>query len=172
MYEPKPISRQAIPAALERAERYRLLNQPRMAESICLDVLRTDPENREARIMLLLSRTDQFGRPGYGVGLEAAKEVLSHLKGEYERFYYEGLICERWGKALLGQHSSVSAATDWIRHAMELFEKAERIKPPTNDEAILHWNACVRLIERLKNSGAGGIETNAEAGFRDEPPVY
>src|SRR6266496_5947017 len=31
----KPISRAAIPRALERAERYRLLSEPEQAESIC-----------------------------------------------------------------------------------------------------------------------------------------
>src|SRR5262249_472382 len=45
----------AIPAALERAERYRLLNEPTQAESICLDILQVDPENQRALVQLLLS---------------------------------------------------------------------------------------------------------------------
>ena len=40
MFALKPLSHDAIPAALERAERYRLLNEPIDAESICEDVLR------------------------------------------------------------------------------------------------------------------------------------
>ena len=36
MFELKPLSREAIPRALEKAERYRLLNEPAEAESICL----------------------------------------------------------------------------------------------------------------------------------------
>ena len=44
MFELKPLSREAIPAALEKAMRYRLLNEPGAAESICHDVLRTDDQ--------------------------------------------------------------------------------------------------------------------------------
>ena len=39
MFELKPLSQDAIPKALERADRYRLLNEPAEAESICLDIL-------------------------------------------------------------------------------------------------------------------------------------
>jgi len=42
----KPITHQGIPAALEKAERYRLLNDSAAAESICLDVLDVDPKNQ------------------------------------------------------------------------------------------------------------------------------
>jgi hypothetical protein len=38
MSELKSLSKEAIPAALEKAMRYRLLNEPAEAESICLDV--------------------------------------------------------------------------------------------------------------------------------------
>jgi hypothetical protein len=51
MYELKPLSREAIPAALEKAYRYRLLNEPLEAESICRDILEADPENQEATVM-------------------------------------------------------------------------------------------------------------------------
>ena len=56
----KPMSAAAIPSAIAKAERYRLLNEPGEAESICLDVLQIDPHNEDARIMLLLALTDQF----------------------------------------------------------------------------------------------------------------
>ena len=46
MSDLKALSREAIPAALEKAERYRLLNEPGEAESICLDILQADPENQ------------------------------------------------------------------------------------------------------------------------------
>ena len=170
MFELKRISREAIPAALAKAERYRLINQPRMAESICLDILQQDPGHEEALVMLLLCLTDQFSRPGYGVGITEAKEVLSRLPGAYEKAYYEGLICERWGKSLLAVRSSTGAALDWIRHAMTLFEKALAQSPPGNDEAILHWNACARLIMRLEKSGAAA-EGESEAAFRDDVPL-
>ena len=48
----KPLSRDAVPAALIKAERYRLLNEPGEAESICLDILQVDPANRDATVML------------------------------------------------------------------------------------------------------------------------
>ena len=171
MFELKLISKQAIPAALAKAERYRLLNQPRQAESICRDILRVDPKHEEAVTMLLLCLTDQFWRPGYGVGLKEAREVLAQLPEGYPQAYYDGVICERWGKSLLSGHSSARSALDWIRHAMALFEKAQPQSPPGNDEAILHWNACARLIERLEVSGSTDVDAEPDAGFRDDVPL-
>ena len=55
MYELKPISREAIPRAIQKAERYRLLNQSWAAESICLDILEVDPENQQVLVMLVLA---------------------------------------------------------------------------------------------------------------------
>ena len=52
MPELKPISKEAIPSALAKAERYRLLNEPRLAESICRDVLRTDAGNQQGLVIL------------------------------------------------------------------------------------------------------------------------
>src|SRR5438067_2249297 len=97
MSELKLLSAEAIPAALEKAERYRLLNEPTEAESICLDVLRADPENQTALITLLLAVTDRFGK-GYGVSDTQAKELLSRVKGDYERAYYTGILAERGAK--------------------------------------------------------------------------
>ena len=52
MFEPKPLTREGIPRALERAERYRLLNEPVEAESICLDVLGAEPNSQPALVTL------------------------------------------------------------------------------------------------------------------------
>ena len=98
MFELKPISPEAIPEALEKVERYRLLNEPAQAESICLDILRVDPENQTALIMLLLALTDQLGLGGASGD---ARAVIPRLKGEYDRAYYTGIICERMARALL-----------------------------------------------------------------------
>src|SRR5271169_812164 len=100
MFELKPISRDAIPEALSKVERYRLLNEPWQAESICLDVLRVEPQNQRALAMLLLSLTDQFGK---GVSRSRAREVLADLENPYERAYYAGIVCERWAESLLRQ---------------------------------------------------------------------
>src|SRR5438552_18065322 len=94
MFNLKPLHPEAIPAALERAMRYRLLNEPGAAESICHDVLRIDPENQQALVMLLLALTDRFGK-GYAVGVTQAQEVLPQLRDPYERAYYAGIISER-----------------------------------------------------------------------------
>src|ERR1700719_5359045 len=124
MTELKSLSQEAIPAALEKAERYRLLNEPGEAESICLDVLRTDPENQSALITLLLAVTDRFGK-GYGVSDTQAKELLARVKGEYERAYYAGILAERRAKAKLAQGTPGSRfyAYGGFRDAMNWFEK-------------------------------------------------
>ena len=46
-----PISPDAVPAALEKAEHYRLLNEPEEAESICVDVLEVEPDDQQAFAM-------------------------------------------------------------------------------------------------------------------------
>ena len=147
MFEFKQLSADAIPAALEKALRYRLLNDPAEAESICHDVLRIDPENQQALVNLLLALTDRFGE-GYAVGVTQAQEVLSHLHEGYERAYYAGIICERRAKAQLrqGHPGSGHDAYELLCEAMTWYEKAETLRPPKNDDALLHWNTCARLI--------------------------
>ena len=151
MFDLKPLSREAIPAALERATRYRLLNEPAEAESICLDVLRTDPDNQQAMVALLLALTDRFSK-GYGVSDTQAQEVLARLHSEYDRTYYAGIICERKAKAQLHQGSPGSGFTAYelFREAMDWFEKAEAVRPSGNDDALLRWNTCARIIMRNK----------------------
>ena len=148
MFTPKRLSPEGIPRALEKAERYRLLNDPSDAESICLDILEVDPRHQRALVALLLSRTDQFPRSRDGAGVASAREVLPRLSSEYERAYYGGIICERWAKALRARGVPGSGATayQWLREAMEHYEQAERIRPAGNDDALLRWNACARTI--------------------------
>jgi len=145
----KPITHQGIPAALEKAERYRLLNDSAAAESICLDVLDVDPKNQEALISLLLSITDQFIEE-LTDGVRRAREVLPRITDEYERNYYTGIVCERRARAQLhrGTLGSSDVAVEWFREAMTWYEKAEQMRPTGNDEAILRWNMCVRLLGR------------------------
>jgi len=147
MFELKMLAREAIPAALEKAMRYRLLNEPGEAESICHDVLRIEPENQQALVILLLALTDRFGK-GYGVGLTQAQEVLQQLRDPYERAYYAGIIRERTAKAKLNQASPGCEfeAYESLREAMVWYEKAESMRPPGNDDALLRWNACARII--------------------------
>ena len=150
MFELKTLSEEAIPAALEKAERYRLLNEPGEAESICLDVLKISPENQQALITLLLAVTDRFTK-GYGVSDTQAKELLSRLTSEYDRAYYSGLLAERRAKMKLAQGGHGSAwAYALFRDAMECYEKAEATRPPGNDDALLRWNTCARIITKNK----------------------
>jgi len=147
MFELKPLSKDAIPAALDKAMRYRLLDEPGEAESICHDVLRVEPENQHALVILLLALTDRFGK-GYAVGITQAQEVLPRLRDPYERAYYAGLVSERRAKAQLRQSGPGSgfAAYQLLREAMAWYEKAEAIRPAGNDDALLRWNACARII--------------------------
>lgn len=144
----KPITRDGVPAALQKAERYRLLNDPAAAESICLDVLAADPDNDDAAVMLLLSVTDQFGEELAG-HLRRARDVLPKLRDEYERHYYAGIIHERAAHAKLraGGVGSGGIVWEWLQDAMRAYEKAESIRPAGNDDAILRWNTCQRIID-------------------------
>ena len=147
MFELKRLSRDAVPAALEKAERYRLLNEPLEAESICRDILEVDPENQEALVILLLALTDQFDER-LGDAVEPAREALSQLRDDYSRLYYSGILCERRAKAHLkrGGPRSVQSAYGWFREAMEHYEKAIELRPPHNDDALLRWNTCARVL--------------------------
>ena len=149
MSDLKPLSVEAIPSALEKAERYRLLNEPAEAESICLDVLATDPDNQQALTTLLLALTDRFSK-GYGVSDTQAKEILARIEGNYERAYYSGILAERRAKAQLarGTPGCHHQAYEGFREAMHWFEKAESIRPAGNDDAVLRWNTCARMIAK------------------------
>jgi hypothetical protein len=146
MYELKPLSREAIPKALEKADRYRLLNEPIEAESICLDILATDPDNQRALVTLILALTDQFGQHGFSVSHDRCEELLSRLNDEYERCYYEGVVCERRAKSAFSGRMGHSAAYEWFQEAMAWYEKASAIRPPGNDDALLRWNTCARIF--------------------------
>lgn len=151
MFQIKHIARECIPAALEKAERYRLLNEPALAESICLDILEADPQNSKAIITLLLAITDQFGTAD-AADISRARQLLPRLQSDYEKNYYAGIICEREGLSLYnrGMRGGHYAVYEWLHEAMDFFEAAEAIRPPGNDEALLRWNTCARLIMRYQ----------------------
>lgn len=148
MPELKRLSAEGIPAALEKAEHYRLLNERAEAESICRDILAVDPDNQQASITLLLALTDQF-REKLATAFTEARTIAARLDDEYSRLYYEGIVCERrakahWRSAGPGQGP---VAHHWFHAAMELYEKAIALKPPANDEAILRFNTCARILD-------------------------
>lgn len=147
----KPLSRDAVEAALNKAEHYRLLNQPRLAESICQDVLQIDADNQKAKVVLLLALTDQFGASMSSRGVQA-QQLANSLKDEFSKAYYMGIIHERLGNVALDSstHGSDWDAYEWYLEAMEFFERAEKISPSGNNDAILRWNTCARTIMQHK----------------------
>lgn len=143
MFELKKLSPEAIPAALEKASRYRLLNEPGAAESIYLDVLAVEPDNQEALKNIILAMSDRFGKD-YAIGDARIPEYITRLKDDYQRAYYTGIMYERRAKATLAKEGV--GAYELFRQAMDCFEKAESMKPVGNDDSILRWNECVRII--------------------------
>jgi hypothetical protein len=148
-FELKPISAGAIPHAIQKAERYRLLNQPWAAESICRDILAVEPDNQQVIVMLVLSLTDQHAT-GHARVMQDVREALSRITNPYQRANYTGIAAERHGQELLRRVATGSStmAYDAFRDAMDWYEKAEAIRPPDNDDAILRWNTCVRILSR------------------------
>lgn len=162
----KPLSRTGVDAALAKAEQYRLLNQPRLAESICLDILDVDPANQKASVVLLLALTDQFGT-SWSKTAKQAQDIAFSLKSDYDKAYYIGIIHERMGTVALssGRHGSSFDAYEWYVEAMESYEKAHSLRQDgSNDDAILRWNTCARiimqnnLIERQEDETPGMLE--------------
>ena len=145
----KPIHRDGIPRAFEKAERYRLLNEPFESESICLDILAIEPQHQQALACLLLSLTDQLSH-GAGQAMERARALLGRFSSEYERAYYAGIISERFAKRRLreGHPGAKELAYGYLQEAMAAFEAAEKLAPTGNDDAVLRYNACVRMIDR------------------------
>ena len=150
MHQLKPLSAEAIPAARAKAERYRLLNESDLAESICEDILGSDPDDQQALVMLVLAITDQFGDHGAGARMARARALLPRLHDAYERTYYDGIICERFARAHLahGGPSGDRLASHWFAKALDLFERSMAIRPAGNDDAVLRWNACARTLNR------------------------
>ena len=148
MFEVKKISPEATEAALEKAERYRLLNEPWEAESICLDVLETEPDHQRALVVYVLSLSDQLLRADGSPHAERrAKEALQRVQDEYTRTYYHAVVVERRAKAQLRQHRLPGHIIyESLREAMDLYEKAEPLRPAGNEDCRLRYNACARLL--------------------------
>ena len=150
MFALKPISPDSVAGALARAERYRLLNEPSEAESICLDILAVEPRNEAALISLVLALTDQI--PQDPRAFEKALGAAGRLQTAYDRPYYSGIAWERRAKARhhRGGQGGGHDVYDWIVKALQSFETASALREPGNDDAILRWNACVRFLQRHK----------------------
>jgi tetratricopeptide (TPR) repeat protein len=166
-YSLKSISREGISEALTKAERYRLLNEPGEAESICRDVLAADPDTQAALRMLGLAITDQFTGTAADRHAEA-ESVFGGLRDPYERLYYTGIVHERRAKALLRAGARAHTVVVLFEEALNCFDHAEKIRPEGNDAAILRWNRCVRLLKQHASDWREDLEA-FDAG--DSPPV-
>jgi hypothetical protein len=151
MVELKRLSPDAVDGAVALAERYRLLNEPSEAESICLDVLQVDPKNEQALVTMLLAQTDQFADGTASTKMAEAEQAARRIGDEYKRLYYSGLIRERRAKAqrATAHHATNDSVREWLYEAMSYYERAEAIRPSGHDEALLRWNACVRALNSL-----------------------
>jgi tetratricopeptide (TPR) repeat protein len=164
----KPISRACIPAAISKVELYRNLKEPGEAESICRDILAVEPDNQAALRLLGLAITDQFDGSVSDRYAEA-ETVFQSLTNEYDQFYHLGLLQERKAKARLRAGRPPHTILPIFDEAMRYFEKAEEIRPSNNDEAILRWNRCVRLLQ-TRNSAEWRKEIE-EFDASEGPPV-
>jgi hypothetical protein len=161
MFALKPLSHEAIPGALAKAERYRLLNEPWQAESICRDILAIEPQSRDAHVTLVLALTDQFAQ---GVGMHEVLGVAGAFADQYDRHYYTGIVHERRAHALFRQNDFRSGDTVYrlLVHAMEWYEKAEQVRPVGNDDSLLRWNACARFLARYPQLQPADAEQQLE----------
>jgi hypothetical protein len=145
-YQLKPISKAGIAEALAKVELYRYLNEPEEAESICRDILAIEPQHQLALRFLGLTITDQFGS-GANDRYREVEEIFLKLSERYEQLYYTGLLYERRAKAQLRNGQPPHMILPLFEQALECFGAAEKIRPPGNDDAILRWNRCVRLLQ-------------------------
>lgn len=148
--ELKKIHPEAIEHALEKADRYRLLNDPEQAESICRDVLAIDANDERAKKMLLLALTDQFAMSSKRSRTKEARALAQGLGSDYERHYYTGLVLEREARSYLTRMLSGTFACEAFLDAMACYAEAEKVRPADDDDAILRWNACLRTIQVRK----------------------
>jgi tetratricopeptide (TPR) repeat protein len=150
----KAISKAGIPEAISKVELYRSLSEPEEAESICRDILAVEPQHQLALRLLGLAITDQFCGDSSDRYAEA-ETLFQELAEPYERLYYTGLLHERRAKAQMRAGHSPHSLAPRFAEAMRCFAEAEMIRPPGNDDAILRWNRCARLLQ-------------SHPGFREE----
>src|SRR5271170_1097132 len=145
-YKLKRISKAGIPEAIAKAELYRSLSEPEEAESICRDILNVEPQHQLALRLLGLALTDQFTGGAHDRYREA-EQTFQRLNDPYERLYYAGILHERRAKAQLNAGLLPHTLLPLFEQALRSFEEAEKIRPAGNDDAILRWNRCVRLLQ-------------------------
>src|SRR5712671_4728724 len=163
----KTISKNSVAEALAKVQHYRYLNQAEEAESICRDILAVDPENQMALRQLGLAITDQF-KGALSDGFREAQSCFERLSSAYECSYYLGILHERRAKAQLRAGHTAHSLLASFENAMRCFEEAEKIRPQGNDDALLRWNRCLRLVHGLPDVAGEAESFDAS----DAPPIF
>ena len=163
----KTIAKNSIPEALSKVQHYRYLNQAEEAESICRDILAADPENQPGLRLLGLAITDQF-TGAMADRYKEAEECFEKLTSAYERWYYLGILYERRAKSQMRAGHLAHSLLASLEKAMHCFEEAEKVRPQGNDDAMLRWNRCLRLIQSIPE-----LKREMEHAFEasDSPPL-
>jgi tetratricopeptide (TPR) repeat protein len=166
-YKLKAISKAGIAEATAKVELYRYLNEPEEAESICRDILAVEPRQQLALRFLGLTITDQF-HGGSSDRYKEVEEIFQQLTDRYEQLYYTGILYERRAKAQLHAGQPAHGLLPLFERALRCFGEAEKIRPAGNDDAILRWNRCVRLLQTPSH---GWEEEVASFDDHDMPPT-
>lgn len=169
-YKLKRISTAGIPEAIAKAELYRSLNEPEEAESICRDILAVEPQHQLALRLLGLALTDQF-TGGASDRVRETEETFHRLSDPYERLYYAGILYERRAKAQFNAGQPPHILLPLFEQALHSFAEAEKISPPGNDDAILRWNRCVRLLQNPTYVWDVWEKERAPFATEDAPPT-
>jgi tetratricopeptide (TPR) repeat protein len=169
-YKLKYISIAGIPEAIAKAELYRSLNEPEEAESICRDILNIEPQRQLALRLLGLALTDQFAG-GASDRYREAEQIFQQLSDPYERLYYAGILHERRAKAQFSAGVPPHTLLPLFEQALHSFAEAEKVRPLGNDEAILRWNRCVRLLQTPAYVSDAWEQERTPFDAQDTPPT-
>ncbi len=169
-YKLKYISPAGIPEAITKVGLYRSLNEPEEAESICRDILAIEPRHQLALRLLGLALTDQFAG-GASDRYREAEQSFQQLDDPYERHYYAGILYERRAKAQLNAGLPPHTLQPLFEQALRSFSEAEKIRPAGNDDAILRWNRCVRLLQTPAYASGAWEPERAQFDDQDRPPT-
>src|SRR5258708_21896062 len=115
-----------------------------------------------------VASTDQF-KGAVSDGFREAQSCFERLSSAYERSYYQGILHERRAKAQLRAGHTAHSLLASFENAMRCFEEAEKIRPQGNDDALLRWNRCLRLLQtlpELSQSESDSFEIS------DAPPIF
>ena len=142
-YRVKRISTAGIAEAIAKAELYRSLSEPEEAESICRDILTIEPQHQLA--LRLLGLPDRSVHRSWVRSYREAEEIFQQLNDRMN------------GTTTLGSRTSDARkrsskpgncllTVQALRTGSYLSQRL-RNSPAENDDAILRWNRCVRLLQ-------------------------